>query len=204
MLITARLRLEDERHQPRASGRQSGHRRGERTRRRLQEGVAQNQARAPPPRQARRRAKAQARLQRRAGKLQAGVPRQQDRIYNEHKPVPRPKAIKMAGQAGYREAMRRLAKEPPPDLITVEASRYALLQAAGLKNNGNSLRQFPDALERLCRPIGDMPPLLRSWKFVDTGKVQLQVDGEWLQPPFTAVTVPLPIKSRPRWRYTCC
>jgi hypothetical protein len=119
-----------------------------------------------------------------------------------HRPMSLKAAVKKAGQHGYKQAVRRFKQSPPPDVVTVTLTRSAWLRYAGLSRNDSNRRALDEiALPVLAKPVlvGDheKPPLLRGWKELPDGQLELQVDGEWLEVPFGLVPMPLPVQSAP-------
>jgi hypothetical protein len=76
----------------------------------------------------------------------------------------------------------------------VERSRRGLLIASGLPSNGDNHHVIDAALDRLCKPIGQSDPILRSWKRLKNG-LRLEVNGLWLNKPYERVPWPLPLRS---------
>jgi hypothetical protein len=112
--------------------------------------------------------------------------------------MPLGKALKQAGSTGYRDSYRQQRRGPPPDRIVLSSSRNGLLRAAGLQKSAGNLGKLLAALERLCAPVRgagepQSPPLL-GWGTVGR-KLQLEVSGEWVQPPFGLVPLPLPLRG---------
>jgi hypothetical protein len=85
-------------------------------------------------------------------------------------------AIRAAGKQSYRGAREEL-KSIPIGSVSMQISYTRILKAARLWKH--SYRQVIDAaLQRLCQPIGDWPPLIREYGH---GKrLQIVVDGWWL------------------------
>lgn len=85
-------------------------------------------------------------------------------------------------------------------MIPLVLSRYALLRLAGLVVCSANRRRLDAALDRLCRPVGDAEhpasPLPTDWQTTAAG-LDLQVSGEWLEPPFAALPLPLPMLRSP-------
>jgi hypothetical protein len=108
----------------------------------------------------------------------------------QHKPIAVGQATAKAGEEGYWEARRKHRREPPPAGIEVLTSQHRLLRTAGLQ-----VAKLLAALDRLLRPLDGAhyprAPLLREWQRTKDG-LRLLVDGEWLEPPFRKVPLPLP------------
>ena len=113
--------------------------------------------------------------------------------------------ILVAARAKWREAhgYRQHREEPrprgAPATIKITLSRYALLRGSLLPDNGRNRRALYGALDRLCDLVGwgDEPhsALLTGWFETRSGKLCLSVCGEWLDPPWHRVPLPLPLCS---------
>jgi hypothetical protein len=113
--------------------------------------------------------------------------------------------ILVAARAKWREAhgYRQHREEPrprgAPATIKLTLSRYALLRGSLLPDNGRNRRALDGALDRLCNLVGwgDEPhsALLTGWFETRSGKLCLSVCGEWLDPPWNRVPLPLPLRS---------
>jgi hypothetical protein len=99
-------------------------------------------------------------------------------------------AIRAAGKQAYRGAKREL-KQIPIESVTVHIGYAQIFRQARLWKH--SYRQVIDAaLQRLCQPIGDWPPLIREYQH---GKrLQIVIDGAWL-PSDHIVQVPFELPT---------
>jgi hypothetical protein len=116
--------------------------------------------------------------------------------HNRRKPTRLDVALKRAGKLGYAKKKKALRKQST-ERVTIEMSRYKLLQAAGLSDGSMNLRKVDAALQRLTRTVADRPPVLVAWEALPSGRLRLQVSGAWL-PTRAFGRVPiLPMKSAP-------
>jgi hypothetical protein len=116
--------------------------------------------------------------------------------YNNKRPMPLKQTLKKAGKYNYEARSKALKKQPAPETITVEISRYALLHYARLSDDGANVSKVEAALDRLLEPVGNMlTPLLQGWSYLDSGHLQLQVAGTWLNPRFVELPLSLPLRS---------
>lgn len=133
------------------------------------------------------------------GQYAAAAARRRERGQDEdgdpspHRPLPLRKVAKLAGGEGYRIHRRNLGRMPPPT-VEVTLSRYRLLRLAGMTDSAKNTAAIEVALDRLTRPIADHAGPLVSWQATDVD-LHLQVNGEWLRPPFVKVALPLPSKG---------
>jgi hypothetical protein len=121
---------------------------------------------------------------------------------DEYHPAPLDAALKEAGRHGYKMALRELKHSPPPQVVTVTLTRSAWLRMAGLSRNESNRRALDASLPIFTKSIllvdgQTKVPLLRDWKELPDGRLQLQVDGEWLESSFGLVPMPLPMRSAP-------
>ena len=76
---------------------------------------------------------------------------------------------------------------------------YALLRGSLLPDNGRNRRALNGAFDRLCEPVGSgdrsHSALLTDWFETRSGKLCLSACGEWLDPPWHRVPLPLPLRS---------
>jgi hypothetical protein len=116
--------------------------------------------------------------------------------YNSRKPMPLKQSLRRAGHDNYEAHQKAQRRELAPEVITVETSRYSLLRYARLSDDGANLRKVEAALDRLCETVGTMPvPLLQSWQYSESGYLELQISGSWLNPRFVKLPLPLPLRS---------
>ena len=101
------------------------------------------------------------------------------------------RSIKRVGEDTYRRVKK---KQRPPDVIAVECSRYDILRSVGLNQKALNLDRVPEALERLRQCVGPMDSPLLGWTN-ENRQLQLEVRGQWLEPPFGRVPLPLPLRS---------
>jgi hypothetical protein len=113
---------------------------------------------------------------------------------NAYRPLKRRKLIKLAGREGFAVAYQRQRDAPAPAMLAVTVSRYGLLRDAGLADTGPNRDKLDAALNRLCQPIGDAVSLLSEWR-ADQHGLHLQVRGDWLDPPYQRLPLPLPKSS---------
>jgi hypothetical protein len=99
--------------------------------------------------------------------------------------------VQKAGRAGYREQRYQMVREPPDSLV-FEITATALLKAAKMPANGHNLASIDAALDRLRDRIGESPALLRNWQ-KRSRLLRLEINGNWLSPPFAEVRLPLPL-----------
>ena len=116
----------------------------------------------------------------------------------EHQPMPIAEAAPLAGQRGYNKDKGEHRGDPPPDVIEVTVSQRGLLAVAGLSKSAAQTAKLLGALDRLQRPLdGDAyprTPLLRQWHKTEHG-LHLLVSGEWLEPSYRQVPLPLPVRG---------
>ena len=105
--------------------------------------------------------------------------------------------FRRAGSTGYKQRRKTLAKNGPPDDVIVTLSRPNLLRLAGLPPNMFNRNRLNGAINRVIRPVGDLPPPVRSWRPTNDGLLQLCVSAKWLLPPFARVPMPLPVHKSP-------
>jgi hypothetical protein len=112
------------------------------------------------------------------------------------KPTKYKLALKFAGEAGYERHLKKLRRQPAPEVIAVELSRYVVLRLAGLATNGTNLRALDQALDRLMHPVGSDGGVLIGWQQLPANQLRLQVRGHWLpNGHYQQVPMPLPMKS---------
>ena len=86
----------------------------------------------------------------------------------------------------------------PSDTIKFEMSATRLFKLADLSPDTRNLRKLDPALSRLTGNIlGGLPPPLLGYRLMLDGKIRFSFAGEWIEPPFIKVPVPLITKSRP-------
>jgi hypothetical protein len=100
-------------------------------------------------------------------------------------------SVKRVAQMAYQRERKKIR---PDDVITVLTSRYDILRSAGVSTDARNLKRVPEVLDRLLQWVGPMASPLFHWKEGD-GKLQLEVRGQWLEPPFVLVPLPLPLRS---------
>jgi hypothetical protein len=109
------------------------------------------------------------------------------------------KTLKAAGAFGYKHSKVHYRKRPPPDRVTLSISKSRLLTIAGLSRDGSNLARLNQALDKFCKPIKvdgcEMPPLLHSIEEQPSGKLLLDVSGDWLAMQFIRVPLPVPTRS---------
>src|SRR5262249_7180872 len=88
--------------------------------------------------------------------------------------------MRIEGGKAYRRSRRRQLRQGPPPTITVECSRWALLQMAGVPLNDKSRSQIEASLKRLCGPVGKFPPILHTLEVLPQRKLPLTGAGHWL------------------------
>jgi len=116
--------------------------------------------------------------------------------YNAKKPMPLKQALKRAGADGYEYRSRALSKQPAPETIAIDTTRFELLRCARINVDGPRMRKVEAALDRLLEPIGLISvPLLQGWTWLESGRLELQVAGRWLDPRFVKLPLPLPLRS---------
>jgi hypothetical protein len=108
-----------------------------------------------------------------------------------YRPLKRRKLIKLAGREGFTTDYQRQRHAPAPAMLAVTVSRYGLLRDAALADSGPNRAKLDAALERLCQPIGDAAGVLSGWH-ADPHGLLLQVRGQWLDPPYQRLPLPLP------------
>jgi hypothetical protein len=112
--------------------------------------------------------------------------------------------LQVVGEDIYPRERKRVLAKGPPEHITVERSRRALLTSVGVQVDGHHLARLPDVLDRLCDPIGKypLPAPLAEWQPLRSGRLRLTVNGAWLQRPYRQVGLPLPMRLlTPLWLY---
>jgi hypothetical protein len=108
-----------------------------------------------------------------------------------HKPeLKRGQRIKRAGQFAYQNERKRLRRNPSA-VIPVDCSPHALLRAGGLAGKGRNPIRLPAALDRLCEKVGRKVPPLLAWRS-EAGRLHIEINGQWLRPPYGRVPLPLP------------
>jgi hypothetical protein len=117
----------------------------------------------------------------------------------EHKPKKRKgNAIEHAGKVSYRRAQRDIRRESPPEFVAVEVHRYELLRLAHLSTDAKNRKELDAALRRLTRAVRvngrRLAPLIAEMDGED-GRLRLRMSGEWLEPPFGKLPLPLPTRS---------
>src|ERR1041385_3825945 len=116
-----------------------------------------------------------------------------------HKPIRLRAALKEAGRHGYRRALAKLQKQPPPDMISIVVSRSALLRAAHLSRDAKNLRLVDNWLDRLRRPVQikglTLGAVVLTIEDAGSGRLRIEVSGEWLDKPYGRVPLPLPVRS---------
>jgi hypothetical protein len=108
------------------------------------------------------------------------------------------KIVKHAGSVAYKQRLKELRKTAPPDEIKLVLTGYDMLQRARLSNKGQNHTKLEAALNRLRQPVGDdalATSLVLDWKRLKSKKFFIMVSGEWLQPPYGRLALPLPIQS---------
>lgn len=107
--------------------------------------------------------------------------------------------FKAAGKHGYTNRKAALRKQRAPAHIEFELRRSAILLLAGLSNDAKNLERLDLALKRLMRPVvvnrQNKLPVIAFFRQLPSGKIRLRVNGEWLEPPFGKVPMPLPTRS---------
>lgn len=117
---------------------------------------------------------------------------------SEYKPLAYADELRKAGKTGYRRAQRALRKGSPPEVIEIELSRAALLRLAHLSTDAKNRAELDAALARLQKPLrvdGVRKSGLLESIDEKAGKLRLRIRGEWLEPPFGQIPLPLPTRS---------
>jgi len=100
--------------------------------------------------------------------------------------------IQAVGQEAHRLDDERRRKRGPSEPIAVRVRPTRLLASAGLKNRAEHHRRLAEALDKLTRPVGAMPPLLLRWTEMRRG-LRLRVSPAWIRSGWHIVLVPLPL-----------
>ena len=109
-------------------------------------------------------------------------------------------ALKRAGELGYEQRKKELRKRPAPEIVRIEITKSALLRRAGLSADAKNLGRLDSILMTLTKPLvmGDRKrsPLLNSVRKLSSGRLRMNVAGEWLNNQFRKIPLPLPTRSR--------
>ena len=103
--------------------------------------------------------------------------------------------LRVAGSKEFDRRFKKLLKLGPPEIIECRVSAYQLLRQARLSTRGGNTKKLEASLDRLCRRVGEMDPLIKSWRRLPNGTLKLIVYGDWFHPPFEQISLPLPLKS---------
>lgn len=111
--------------------------------------------------------------------------------YRSYKP--QSKTIQIAGRKGYKKGRAKETKNVLPEVIPVCISARRLLGLANQATGGSDIGRLKQALDKLSRPVGDLPPLIEEWE--DSNGLKVLVSTSWSQKPFARVPMPLPTRS---------
>ncbi|SED59755.1 hypothetical protein SAMN05444161_3554 [Rhizobiales bacterium GAS191] len=115
------------------------------------------------------------------------------RLKRKHKDAKQGEVTR-AYKKAYRQCLQGL-REQPLDAINITVTRRALMQQ-GAGFSGSYFAKLDTALDRLCEPVGELPPLLMSWQLLPSGVLRLKVNGQWLNLHFARIPSPLPLRSK--------
>lgn len=109
-------------------------------------------------------------------------------------------ALKRAGELGYEQRKKELRKRPAPETVLIEITKSALLRRVSLSADAKNLNRLDVILTKLSKPLvinrQTRPPLLNSVRRSSSGRLRMNVAGEWLNSQFRKVPLPLPTRSR--------
>jgi hypothetical protein len=85
----------------------------------------------------------------------------------------------------------------PAEIIDIKLTGTDLLRLAGISPDTRHLQALDIVLRKLMkRSVPNRPPLLRTYRLFLDGKIGLFVSGDWLEPPYVKVALPLPTRSK--------
>lgn len=101
-----------------------------------------------------------------------------------------------AARNGFHIRMRQLKKLRPPQHIRVELTRTELLRHSGLSCDTRSLAKLDAILKKLRNlTVEGLPVPLSRIARLRSGRLRLDVAGDWIEPPFVRIPLPLPTRS---------
>jgi hypothetical protein len=116
-----------------------------------------------------------------------------------YKTLDRSKDLKKIGSIANEKHRAQRRKSAPPDSNIIPISGSRLLLIAGLSRDGGNLARLDRCLRRLQKPMKiagrELPPLLNSYEVLASGRLVLDVSGDWLDLQYRQVPLPLPTKS---------
>lgn len=81
-------------------------------------------------------------------------------------------------------------------LLEIKVTRAELLNAMAVGKNKRNRDALSAALNRLTRPVGKFPPVLREWEELDDGRLKLCANAFWIPAShFIEIPVPLPTSA---------
>jgi hypothetical protein len=109
------------------------------------------------------------------------------------------KKIRQAGRNANRRR-RQTLKANIPEIVSVEVTKHTFLRAGGIAANGKAMRKLPDILHRLTQPFAinskRKRPILRSWKTLPDGRLQLEIHADQWLPDKRFARIPLPLPTQ--------